>query len=144
MNLTHEYSLGRVVSSFAQAYSLCFGIFLGSLMSQFLGNWVIVKGNFLGKVEVVFHMDVGDDCVYEMDKDMEVVSSSVEMGKGLEVGNGMLVEGKHRWNGGNRYMVGVEDSYRIVIHDVGNHGDSFEHTLASFQMIFNKNFLHKA
>jgi len=31
-------------------------------------------------------------------------------------------------------MVGVDDFYRIVLHDVGNHGDSFEHTLASLQM----------
>ena len=115
--------MGRVVSLFARAYSLCFGIFLWSLMSQFLENWVVVKGNFLGKVEVVFHMDVGDDCVYEMD--MEVVVGDVEMGKGMEVGSDMLVEGKYRWDGGNRDMVGVEDFYRIVLHDVGNHGDSF-------------------
>jgi len=96
MNLTREYSLGRLFSSFVQAYSLCFEIFLGSLTSQFLENWVIVNGNFLGKAEVVFQMDVGDDWVYEMDMGMEVVSGGVKMGKGMEVGNGMLVEGKHK------------------------------------------------
>lgn len=95
MNLTREYSLGRLFSSFVQAYFLYFGIFLWSLMSQFL-DWSIVKGNFVGKVEVVFHMGMGDGCVYEMDKDMEVVNGGVEMGKGMEVGNGMWVEGKHK------------------------------------------------
>ena len=72
MNLTREYSLGRVVSLFARAYSLCFGIFLWSLVSQFLGNWVVVKGNFLGKVEMVFQMSMVGDWVYEMDKCMKV------------------------------------------------------------------------
>jgi len=47
-----------------------------------------VKGNFVGKVEVVFHMGMGDGCVYEMDKDMEVVNG----GMGMDVGNDMLVE----------------------------------------------------
>jgi len=47
-------------------------------------------------------MDVGDGCVYEMDMGREVVNGDVEMGKGMEVGSDMLVEGKYRWNGGNR------------------------------------------
>ncbi|MEQ5220382.1 hypothetical protein ABN226_18480, partial [Morganella morganii] len=110
---------------FARAYSLCFGIFLWSLVSQFLENWVVVKGNFLGKVEMVSQMGMVGDWVYEMDMNMEVVIGGMEMGKSSVVGNGMLVEGKYKWNGGNRDMVGVEDLYRIVLHGVGNHGDSF-------------------
>jgi len=91
-------------------------------MSQFLVNLVIVKGKSLGIVEVVFHKVVGDD----LDSDMEVVNDMlVELGNGMDVGSGMLVEGKYKWNGGNSDMVGVEDLHRIVLHGVGNHGDSF-------------------
>jgi len=126
MNLTREYSLDQVVASFEQAYTLCFGLFLWSLMSQFLVNWVVVKGKFFGIVEVVFHKVVGDDSVYGLDSDMEVVIDMlVGLGNGMGVGSGMLVEDKYRWNGGNSDMVGVEDLHKIVLHGVGNHGDSF-------------------
>jgi len=55
-----------------------------------------------------------------------------------------MVEGKHRKNGGNKDMVGVENLSKIVLHGMDNHGDSYKHSLASLQMIFNKNFMHKA
>jgi len=89
-------------------------------------NLVVVKGMFLGIVEVVFHKDIGDGLVYGLDSDMEVVNDMlVELSIGMDVGSGMLVEGKYRWNGGNSDMVGVEDLYRIVLHGMGNHVDSF-------------------
>lgn len=47
-------------------------------------------------VELGVYMVVGDGYVYKMDKNLEVVSSGVEMGKDLEVGSDRLVEGKHR------------------------------------------------
>jgi len=89
-------------------------------------------------------MVVGDGYVYKMDKKLGAVSSDMEMGKGFEVDSDMLLECKYGWNGDNLDMVGVEYSSKDFLHGVGNHGDSLEHTLASFRMNFNKNFLHKA
>lgn len=46
--------------------------------------------------------------------------------------------------GGNRDMVRVECSSMDSPHGVGNHRDAYKLSLTSFQVIFNKNSLHKA
>jgi len=61
-------------------------------------------------------MVVGDGYVYKMDKRLDAVSSDMEMDKGFEVGNDMLVECKYGWNGDNMDMVGVEYGLKDYPH----------------------------
>jgi len=104
----------------------------------------LISGVLCGKFVLGVCMVVGDGYVYKMDRKLGAVSSDMEMDKGFEMDSDMLGECKYGWNWDNMDMVGVEHSWKDYPHGVGNHGDTFELSLASLQMILNKNFLHKA